>query len=112
MFIVCYSVDSSDSVENVRSKWIPEVRHHCGDTVPILLVGTKIDRRAEAKVNDPKFLSRIHGLALAKEVKARKLVECSAFDGQNVTEVFEEAVRLVLYPAEKRKRKGKNCRIM
>ena len=30
-FIVCYAVTSSNSFENVRTKWIPEVQFHCKD---------------------------------------------------------------------------------
>ena len=28
IFLVCYSVSSRDSYENVRSKWVPEIAHH------------------------------------------------------------------------------------
>jgi len=37
------------SFENVRDKWIPEIRHYVKDT-PIVLVGTKLDLR-----DDPIF---------------------------------------------------------
>ena len=44
IFLVCYSTDSRTSFENIRQKWIPEVRHHCPDT-PIVLLGLKNDLR-------------------------------------------------------------------
>jgi cell division control protein 42 len=28
VFLVCFSVISPSSFENVREKWIPEIRHH------------------------------------------------------------------------------------
>ena len=39
VFLVCFSVTSPSSYENVREKWLPEVRHHCPG-VPCLIVGT------------------------------------------------------------------------
>lgn len=29
VFLVCFSVVSPASFENVKEKWVPEVRHHC-----------------------------------------------------------------------------------
>ena len=29
VFLVCFSVVKPDSFENVKEKWIPEIRHHC-----------------------------------------------------------------------------------
>merc|ERR1711998_419620 len=51
VFIVCYSVISPASFENVKSKWFPELNHH-SPGVPIILVGTKVDMREEAKTID------------------------------------------------------------
>ena len=42
VFLLCFSVDSCTSFENIERKWIKEIREHCPDT-PIILVGTKMD---------------------------------------------------------------------
>ncbi|XP_045111372.1 cdc42 homolog isoform X2 [Portunus trituberculatus] len=39
VFLVCFSVVSPSSFENVKEKWVPEITHHCQKT-PFLLVGT------------------------------------------------------------------------
>ncbi|MES1911973.1 MAG: Rho GTPase protein rac1, variant 2 [Cercozoa sp. M6MM] len=49
VMLVCFSVTSRSSFENVSAKWIPEVRHHCPRT-PLLLVGTKTDLRDDANI--------------------------------------------------------------
>uniref|UniRef100_A0A673STW5 Cell division control protein 42 homolog n=1 Tax=Suricata suricatta TaxID=37032 RepID=A0A673STW5_SURSU len=42
VFLVCFSVVSPSSFENVKEKWVPEITHHCPRT-PFLLVGTQTD---------------------------------------------------------------------
>lgn len=37
VFLVCFSVTSPASFENVKEKWFPEVHHHCPG-VPCLIV--------------------------------------------------------------------------
>lgn len=41
VFLICFSVVSPSSFENVTSKWCPEIKHHCADA-PILLIGMSI----------------------------------------------------------------------
>ena len=36
--VLCFAVDSQDSFENLRTKWLPELEHFC-EQVPIVLVG-------------------------------------------------------------------------
>ena len=109
VFIVCFAVDSRDSYENVKHKWLPEIRHHCPET-PLLIVGTKTDLRSQKKG----CLTSVHGHALARDVGAIKYVECSAATQENTHEVFEEAVRVFLYPELRRYRKHRmksNCKV-
>ena len=50
VFLVCFSLVDKDSLDNVKSIWIPEIRHHNPKT-PIILVGTKKDLRTLALKN-------------------------------------------------------------
>ena len=48
IFLVCFSVISRTSLQNVKGKWFPEIRHYCPDA-PIILVATKTDLRDDEK---------------------------------------------------------------
>uniref|UniRef100_A0A2K6M761 Ras homolog family member G n=1 Tax=Rhinopithecus bieti TaxID=61621 RepID=A0A2K6M761_RHIBE len=98
-----FSIASPPSHEKVWHKWLPEVCHHCPD-VPILLVGTKKDLRAQ-----PYTLRRLkdqgqapitpqQGQALVKQIHAVRYLECPALQHDGVKEVFAEAVWAVLNP--------------
>ncbi|XP_049716375.1 ras-related C3 botulinum toxin substrate 3 isoform X3 [Loxodonta africana] len=73
VFLICFSLVSPASFENVRAKWYPEVRHHCPHT-PILLVGTKLDLRDDKdtieRLRDKKLapITYPQGLAMAREI--------------------------------------------
>ncbi|KAM3595888.1 uncharacterized protein V6R79_004638 [Siganus canaliculatus] len=72
VFLVCFSVVSPDSFENVREK------------TPFLLVGTEVDLRDDIHTleklskNKQRVLTHEDGEKLAQELKAVKYVECSA----------------------------------
>jgi len=44
VFIICFSIDSPDSFQNVKSKWWPEI-HSYVLKAKIILVGFKFDLR-------------------------------------------------------------------
>ncbi|KAL1263808.1 hypothetical protein QQF64_004163 [Cirrhinus molitorella] len=75
VFLICFSLVSPASFENVRAKWYPEVRHHCPNT-PIILVGTKLDLRDDKdtieRLRDKKLspITYPQGLAMAREIGA------------------------------------------
>eukprot|EP01122_Echinamoeba_exundans_P016601 TRINITY_DN8466_c0_g1_i1.p1 TRINITY_DN8466_c0_g1~~TRINITY_DN8466_c0_g1_i1.p1 ORF type:complete len:216 (-),score=28.95 TRINITY_DN8466_c0_g1_i1:85-732(-) len=48
VFLICFSVISRASFQNVMTKWWPEVTHHCPDAA-IILVGTKNDLRGDSE---------------------------------------------------------------
>lgn len=103
VFLICFSVISPTSFSNVRTKWWPEVTHHCPGA-KIILVGTKLDLR-----EDPDKLESLRekGLApitgqqgenMAQEIKAVKFMECSALTQKGLKEVFDEAIKAVILP--------------
>uniref|UniRef100_A0A8C4R0Y0 Rho-related GTP-binding protein RhoG n=1 Tax=Eptatretus burgeri TaxID=7764 RepID=A0A8C4R0Y0_EPTBU len=73
VFLICFSLVSPASFENVRAQWCPEVRHHCPAT-PIILVGTKLDLRDDKdtteKLREKKLtpITYPQGLAMAKDI--------------------------------------------
>ena len=95
VFLVCFSVTSPASFENVREKWFPEVHHHCPG-VPCLIVGTQIDLRNDSAVIDKLMrqkqrpISPEMGERLARELGAVKYVECSALTQDGLKNVFDE----------------------
>ncbi|VDO28725.1 unnamed protein product [Brugia timori] len=83
VILMCFSIDSPDSLENIPEKWTPEVRHFCPN-VPIILVGNKKDLR-----NDQQTIRELakmkqepvrpeQGRAIAEQIGAFAYLECSA----------------------------------
>lgn len=95
VFLVCFSVTSPASFENVREKWFPEVHHHCPG-VPCLIVGTQTDLRDDPAVRDKLLKQRMQpvkkedGERMARELGAIKYVECSALTQYKLKDVFDE----------------------
>ncbi|XP_065575922.1 ras-related C3 botulinum toxin substrate 1-like isoform X1 [Artemia franciscana] len=116
VFLICFSVISPSSYENVTSKWYPEIKHHCPDA-PIILVGTKIDLRDDKDMlsylseQGMSPIKREQGQKLASKIRAVKYLECSALTQRGLKQVFEEAVRAVIRP-EPVKRKQRKCAIL
>jgi Ras family protein A len=51
VILICFAIDSPDSLDNVQEKWISEVLHFCSQ-LPIILVGCKKDLRYDPKTMD------------------------------------------------------------
>lgn len=101
VIIICFSIASPTSFDNVKLKWHPEIKHHC-PKVPILLVGTKSDLRNDQqaletlKDQNQTPVTREQGIKLAKQIKAVKYLECASINQEGLDEVFDEAVRASL----------------
>jgi Ras-related C3 botulinum toxin substrate 1 len=112
VFLICFSVVSPSSFENVTSKWCPEIKHHCPDA-PILLIGTKIDLREDKEAlqaladSSHSPIKREQGQKLANKIRAVKYLECSALTQRGLKQVFDESVRAVLRPQPVRRRQRK-----
>ena len=84
LILMCFSIDSPDSFENIPEKWTPEVRQCCPN-VPIIPV----------KAED--------GRSMAESINAFAYLECSAKTNEGVREVFETAARAALQFEKKKK---------
>ena len=108
VILIGFSVDSPDSLENVRHKWVEEARERCPNT-PILLVGLKKDLRddpmavEEMRKKSLKFLTPRDGSDMASTIGARKYLECSSLTGEGVDDVFEAATRAALLNTDGKK---------
>jgi len=112
ILLVCFSFDAPASLENVSSKWVPELHQLCSG-VPFILVGCKLDLK-----NDPNVLKELQEKGqteisseqarnMASSVGAKEYLECSAKHGTGVEDVFKAAVQASLDPKRK-----KNCIIL
>ncbi|KAJ6166645.1 Rho GTPase Rho 2 [Penicillium chermesinum] len=97
VILIGFAVDSPDSLENVKHKWIEEAQERCPN-VPIILVGLKKDLR-----EDPLAIEEMRKNETCAQVGARKYLECSSLTGEGVDDVFEAATRAALLTFEKRK---------
>jgi len=104
VFIICFSIFSPSSFENVFKKWFAEIRQHLDTKPPIVLVGTKLDLRSKPaaleslRANKEEPITPEMGELMRREIGAYKYLECSALTQEGLAVVFEEAIRVVLFP--------------
>lgn len=95
VFLICFSLVSPPSFENVRTKWWPEISHHAPN-IPIILVGTKLDLREDpetiAKLRERRMqpIQYAQGNQMARDIGATRYLECSALTQKGLKGVFDE----------------------
>ncbi|PON25803.1 GTP-binding protein rho2 [Trichoderma gamsii] len=106
VILIGFSVDTPDSLDNVKHKWIEEATRLC-EGVPIILVGLKKDLRddpvaiEEMRKKSQRFVTAHDGEGVAREIGAKRYLECSSLSGEGVDDVFEAATRAALLTFEK-----------
>ncbi|XP_067684607.1 transforming protein RhoA-like [Haliotis asinina] len=109
VILMCFSIDSPDSLDNIQEKWNPEVKHFCPH-VPVILVGNKKDLR-----NDDHTKARLaqskqfpvkteEGQTLADRIGAVTYRECSAKTKEGVVDIFETAIHVAQKSPKKKKK--------
>ena len=97
VFVVCFSVEDPDSFENVKSKWVSEIREYRPNT-PFILVGTQTDLRGSVVDLTDECITSAQGRKAAKRLKAVDYLECSALEGTGLETVFRTALMAVITP--------------
>ena len=114
VILMCFAIDSPDSLENIPEKWIPEVKHFCPN-IPVILVGNKKDLRNDSQTiqelgkRSQKPVTIDEGRTIAERIKAVEYIECSAKTKDGVNEVFSKATRAAL---QKKRKKRKICSLL
>ncbi|KAI4145473.1 MAG: hypothetical protein LQ341_002377 [Variospora aurantia] len=122
--MLCFSVDSKDSLENVESKWVGEIAENCHG-VKLVLVALKCDLRAsseeeddgaEEDVSQPRrekaMIDYKEGLEVARRIQALRYLECSAKRNRGVNEAFTEAARVALSVKTGASNGNRKCTVM
>lgn len=127
LIMLCYSVDSKDSLENVESKWVGEIADNCPG-VKLVLVALKCDLRensdddegdaaaaggaegADGQREKKPMINYDQGLEVARRINALRYLECSAMRNRGVNEAFTEAARVAL--SVKKDKEDAKCVVM
>ncbi|KAF7661570.1 hypothetical protein LDENG_00259140 [Lucifuga dentata] len=93
--VVCvvYDVTNEDTIEKIKTKWIPLVNRDAekGNKIPIILVGNKSDLRSGSSMET--ILPIMNQFS-----EIETCVECSAKNLKNISELFYYAQKAVLHP--------------
>jgi len=88
VFLVCFAVNSGNSLTNIKEKWVPEIMQHGPPGTPIVICGTKKDTRDSDRKD---LVSQAAALQLGKEIGA-EVLECSALSTVGLKEVFDACI--------------------
>ena len=117
VILIGFSMDTPDSLENVKHKWADEATERCPG-VPIILVGLKKDLRddplaqEEMRKKSLRFTTPKQGSDMKEMIGARKYLECSSLTGDGVDDVFEAATRAALLSVDKKEGGGCGCVVL
>jgi GTPase SAR1 family protein len=87
--VLSYAVDNRSSFENIKMKWVPEMKHHCPDAKWIL-VGLKEDLYDADKYG---HVSEDDAMQLAFELGADGSKRCSALTQNGLKATFDDGLR-------------------
>jgi len=102
-FLVCFSLVDRVSLDNIKAKWLPEIRKETGGVFKFLLIGTKTDLRTDegqleklrAKNQQP--VTKEEGEKIAQELGAKAYIECSALKNEGIKLIFDKAIKTALF---------------
>lgn len=113
--MLCFSVDSPESLENVESKWVGEIAENCPN-VKLVLVALKCDLREQSgdheDDSEPKrpCIDYKQGLAVAEKIKALRYLGMSSriyyLHGRRIRRRLTEMIYRMLRQKESRRERS------
>lgn len=114
IILVCFSLVSSSSYENVKNKWINEIREF-EPNKKVVLIGMKSDLRDDISQNSDHEMmpiSTLEGKQLKMEINASDYVECSSLKKYNLDGVIESIAKVYLESKTQIEKKESKCLIV
>ncbi|CAG5139483.1 uncharacterized protein ALTATR162_LOCUS499 [Alternaria atra] len=114
IFCICFSIDDSDSLDNIEEQWYPEIEQYERKKDPVFLLGFEEDFRQDPKTieklgkNNRVSLTMMKGEEMAKNIGALKYFECSAIRHQGTKEIFDTIHSMVLVASPQLKKRCKS----
>jgi len=105
IFLVLYSVAMRPSFENVKAKWIPELKLN-NPATPFVLIASQVDLKDK---NNPSHVTTKEGKKLAKEVGAIRYFELSSKNNATFKMVWDDILRFIINEKRNGKEPGKHC---
>ncbi|MBZ3890249.1 Cell division control protein 42-like protein [Sciurus carolinensis] len=104
LFLVCFSVVSSASFENVKEKWVPEIIHHCPRLLPCPLGPRLISLcHRETGQEQAETITPETAEKLAGDPQAVKHLDCCALTPPGLRTAGVQTTLAVLEPPEPKK---------
>lgn len=112
VFIICYSIANPESLENIRTKWVPEIINYSRD-VPFIIVGTQSDlKNDQMELENHNHVSKKKVSKIANTLGAAAVMECSAKTQDNLSNVFDEVIRIWISIENNKTSDNGNCCIL
>ena len=91
--MVVYDATDPESLQSVRTRWLPAIRRHAKEGIQTILVGNKTDLRDHARAKGVDTDAILEDAKLLAEEEGMVLLETSAKDGSHVDAAFHSLAR-------------------
>ena len=98
VFMLCFSIDMQNSLENIDKYWFPLIKEHC-PKAPFILVGMKIDKKNEN--TNVKLIEESKIEEIKQKIKPLAYIECSAKINYNIIDAFEILITEFVHSSNK-----------
>ena len=102
VFMLCFSIDMQESLENITKYWFPLIKSHCPEA-PFILVGMKIDKKNENTT--VKLIEESKIEEIKQKIKPLAYIECSSKINYNIINAFEILITEFIHSSTKTKKK-------